>query len=88
MASALDLGKCSASRGASSIILCLECSPNIQKARSKTKRINQYTMLRRRTHFYINNWSVHFADRAFRIFHNGWFDDKDAFMFFSIYNTA
>ena len=28
------LGKCSASRGASCVILCLECKPNVQRAGS------------------------------------------------------
>ena len=32
-----DLGKCNASRGASYIILCLDCKPNIRQAGNETK---------------------------------------------------
>jgi len=38
MASVQDLGKCSVSRGASYVILCLECQPNVRRAGSETKR--------------------------------------------------
>ena len=38
MALVRDLGKCSASRGASYVILCIECYPNVRRAGSEMKR--------------------------------------------------
>jgi len=43
------------------------------------RSVMMYAVLRQYTHFYINNWGVHFHDRAICIFRNGWIDCRDAF---------
>jgi len=59
MASVRDLGKCSASRGVSYIILCLMFEGLEAK---------QSIMIHRHTHFYINNWGVRFDNIVHSIF--------------------
>ena len=47
-----------------------------------------YTVLRRHTHFYINNRGMRFHDRAVCIFHMAGLILEIFFMLFSGYNTA
>ena len=70
MASLQDLSKCSASRGASNIILCLECY-SVPRAGRKMKRNDQvtYPLLNQQLGECFGN----------QIFHNGWIDYRDAF---------
>ena len=62
IASVQDLSKCSARRNTSYAFLCLKCYPKCLKWLQN--EASWYTMTRKwHTHFYTDNWGVHFDDQ-------------------------
>jgi len=66
------------------VLLTLFFAWNVSQAFEELD-VKQSVVLRRHTHFYINNWGARFDDRAFR---SAGLVVEMLFMLFSVYNTA
>jgi len=70
----LGVSTCSASRGASYIILVWNITQSVRRTGGKMKHSDT-----RHTNYLIDNWGMHFDNQTFRMVPNGWTGCRDAF---------